>query len=106
MIDATEFVSKVVTIRGVSGEEIIGTLFGLDKDNSVLHVNEPRLVVINNGEVSLLPYLLTCDVKITPINGDTVVSILETTETISKEYQNMVADENLNSPTEAELVEE
>ena len=106
MIDASEFVSKVVTIRGISGEEIIGTLFGFDQENNVLHLNEPRMVVINNGEVSLLPYLLTCDVKMTPFNGDTVVSILESTETISKEYQNMVADENLSTPVEAELIEE
>jgi len=102
----TELVSKVVTLRGISGEEIIGTLLGLDEESNVYVLNQPRLVVINNNEVSLIPYLLTCDVESVPFNGDSIVTMLETSGTISREYQTMVANESKeNSPVEAELVE-
>jgi len=107
MIDATEFLSKVITIRGISGEEIIGTLLGVDLDSQIYIVNEPRLVVINNNEVTLLPYLLTCDQSGIAINSNTVVSLHQTSVTIAKEYQEVIASENLAKETvDAELVEE
>lgn len=98
MYYAQGFVGKTVTLRTNTGEEIIAELLGLDTDNQLLTVQNPRVVALNENQVVLLPYVLTAQTLSVTIDAGSLISILETAEGTAKEYQNMVAEE-----TQAEI---
>ena len=93
MFDIDDLIGKVVTVRGLSGEEIIGKLMGTHPDTTIITLGEPRVVVINNNEVSLLPYVLTASAELIDFNINTVVSIIETFENTAKEYLEVISEE-------------
>lgn len=110
MVNTKSLIGKVVTIRFTSGEEILAVLIKSDEKTGVYTVTQPRIVVISNNEVSLLPYVLTADVQTVEINADVVTSMLVTYKNTAKEYTTLVeseisTQEDLSTPIEAELLD-
>lgn len=93
MYYAQSFVGKIVTLRTSSGEEIITELLGVDPDNRLITVKNPRIVAVNNQEVVLMPYVITAGTLSVTIEGNSLISILETAENTAAEYQAMVSEE-------------
>jgi hypothetical protein len=93
MYYAQSFVGKTVTLRTATGEEIIAELLGIDPDNHLLTVQNPRIVGLNNDQVVLMPYVLTAETLSVTVDARNVLSILETAENTAVEYQNMISEE-------------
>lgn len=93
MYYAQSFVGKTVTLRTATGEEIIAELLGIDPDNHLLTVQNPRIVGLNNDQVVLMPYVLTAETLSVTVDARSVLSILETAENTAVEYQNMISEE-------------
>lgn len=85
-------VGKVVTIRSISGEEYIATLVNIYSDNMVAHIKDPRVVVIDEDQVVLLPFALTADAKNVYISMNNIFSVMETYEQTAKDYLSTVSD--------------
>ena len=85
-------VGKVVTIRSISGEEYIATLKHLYSEPMCAHVTDPKVIVIDNDHVVLLPFALTADAKDVYISMNNIFSVMETYEQTAKDYLDTVTD--------------
>ena len=50
---------KVVSVKTTAGIELIATLTGYDEEKFTLTLDKPRLVVITEDEVAVVPYTFT-----------------------------------------------
>jgi hypothetical protein len=92
MFDLTDVVGKTITLRSVAGDEFIAKLLGTNTDTDTITLGEPRVVVINNNnDVSLLPFVLTASTEMVDVSLNTIFSVMETHEVTAKEYSNSVA---------------
>ena len=97
MYYAQSLVGKTVTLRTATGEEIITDLLGVDPDNHLLSVQNPRVVGLNNEQeqqVVLMPYVLTAETLSVTIDARNVLSVMETAENTAGEYKNLISEEN------------
>lgn len=88
-----EQLGKVVTIKSVTGDEYVGLLAGLDDDNTIITVNNPKQVIINQDSVVLIPYLLTAPAKVVIFNLSNIMSVNETLESTAEDYRDLVKTE-------------
>lgn len=92
MYNVEDLVGKVVTIRANGGDEYIGKLMSTDETVSFLTVQEPRVVIINEGNVALIPYALTASSEMVVINTVNVLSVMESLPQTAADYSELVAD--------------
>ena len=85
-----ELVGKTVTIKFTSGIEVIAQLLSEDEDNHLLYLGEPRIVIINGEDIALIPYLFTAPSATVSVPTSTVLSIVETFESSTKDYHKIV----------------
>ena len=50
---------KVVSVKTTAGIELIATLIGYDEKNLTLTLNKPRLVVVAEENIAVVPYTFT-----------------------------------------------
>jgi len=93
MIDVSNLLSKTVTIRSITGEEYLARLSDVDQDNNTITVLNPRVVVINDDQVVLLPFVLTANTGEVQLSMSNIFSVLETLEQTATEYGTVVAQE-------------
>ena len=93
MYYAQSMIGKIVTLRTATGEEIITELLGVDPDNHLLTVQNPRLVGLNNDQVVLMPYVLTAETLSVTIDARNVLSVMESAENTASEYRSMISEE-------------
>ena len=93
------FIGKVVTIRSMSGNEFIATL--LSVDDGVINVDNPRTVIVNNGQVALVPFVLTAEASYVTLCTNQILTVLETLPETAKDYSQMIAEERQAQVAEA-----
>jgi len=94
MIKAIEkYKQQVITIRSITGEEYVAKLMDIDTDNNMLILANPRVVVINDDQVVLVPFVLTASSNKVSVTLNNVFSIIPTLEQTAKEYTTLVTQE-------------
>jgi hypothetical protein len=93
MIDVSNLLSKTVTIRSITGEEYLGRLSDVNVENGTITVLNPRVVVINDDQVVLLPFVLTANTEEVQLSMSNIFSVLETLTQTAIEYGTVVAQE-------------
>ena len=92
----TSLVGKTVTIRSIKGDEYIATLLGVDTDQNLLIVSQPRVVIVNNNEVVLFPFALTADSSTVTLFASEIFAVLESLPAAATEYQQVVSESAAN----------
>ena len=89
--ECKRLIGKVVTIRSITGEEYIAKLKTIDDIHNTLTVLNPRVVMINDDQVVLLPFVLTAKAETVMLPMDNVFSVLHTLSETAKDYEKLVA---------------
>ena len=55
----TENLGKVVSVKTTAGIELIATLMGFDEKTLTLTLQQPRLVVVAEDSIAVVPYTFT-----------------------------------------------
>ncbi len=97
MYHITSLVGKTITIRSVSGDEYIAQLLGVDADQGLITVSEPRVVIVDDNGAMLFPFALTADTTTVTLSTQQVFAVLESQPAAAEEYQQVVSQ----SSTEA-----
>lgn len=95
-----ELEGKVVTIRSIAGDEYIAKY--VSETKTVLTVEEPRVVVINDNNIALIPYALTAATDTVEFNRSLIMAVMPTIEGTADDYVAMIEAQR---PAEPEMVE-
>jgi hypothetical protein len=90
MYDLEALTGEIITIKNISGIEIVAQLLAYDEDNDVLELSEPRIVVINGEELALIPYLFTGPASIVSIPTSQIMSLVKSHERSAEDYQKII----------------
>lgn len=87
MYELERFTGKVVTIKLSSGLEMIAQLAGVDEtDSGTLTLFRPRVVVVADDEIAVVPYTFTSNEDSVPISLNHVLSVAPSDEQSAAEY--------------------
>jgi len=81
---------KVVSVKTTAGIELIATLTGYDEKNFTLTLDKPRLVVITEDEVAVVPYTFTSKSEEVFILREQYLSVDSALENSSTDYLELV----------------
>ena len=65
IIELKKFLNKVVTIKTLTGIELIGKFIGTDDDNKLIVLTHPKMVVLSNSgdgqdnSIAVVPFTFT-----------------------------------------------
>lgn len=90
MYNLEDLVGKIVTIKFISGIEVMAQLLANDEENNLLQLSEPRIVVINGEEIALIPYLFTGSSESISVPMSAVLSVVESLEKSAVDYEKIV----------------
>lgn len=94
MYNLTELLGQVVTIKSHKGDEYVATLLGVDKDNNVITVKRPMIVVIDQNSVALIPFALTAHADMVYLHTNQIFTVMQTLQGAAEDYLNLVAHED------------
>tara|TARA_A100001011_G_scaffold398686_2_gene504015 strand:- start:14776 stop:15087 length:312 start_codon:yes stop_codon:yes gene_type:complete len=92
MYNFSELNGQVVTVKTVSGMELIGTLQGTESDDFTICLRDPRLVVISNNEIAVVPYTFTSKSEIIFITKDQYISVSKSLDNSSSDYLSILQE--------------
>jgi len=81
---------KVVTVKTTAGIELIATLTGYDEKKFTLTLDKPRLVIITEEEVAVVPYTFTSKSEEVFILREQYLSVDSALENSSTDYLELV----------------
>lgn len=81
---------KVVSVKTTAGIELIATLTGFDEEKFTLTLDKPRLVVITEDEVAVVPYTFTSKSEEVFILREQYLSVDSALENSSTDYLELV----------------
>jgi len=90
MYDLDKLTGEIITLKNISGIEIIAQLMAHDEDNNVLELSEPRIVVINGEDLALIPYLFTGPASSVTIPTSQIMSLVKAHERSTEDYNKIV----------------
>ena len=90
MYNLKKLLKKVVTVKTVTGLEIIGTLIGTDDDEHLVVLMNPKMVVLNDNEVAVIPFTFTSEVDTAEFKVDMLLSVTETIKDSAEDYLKLV----------------
>lgn len=85
-----ENLGKVVSVKTTAGIELIATLTGYDEEKFTLTLDKPRLVVITEDEVAVVPYTFTSKSEEVFILREQYLSVDSALENSSTDYLELV----------------
>lgn len=94
MYNLSQKLGNVITIRAVGGQEYVGALMAVDEENELITVYRPRMVMINDNQVYMVPFALTANAPEAVLRMDQIFTILDTLPETAAEYQNMIEAED------------
>ncbi len=81
---------KVVSVKTTAGIELIATLTGYDEEKFTLTLDKPRLVVITEDEVAVVPFTFTSKSEEVFILREQYLSVDSALENSSTDYLELV----------------
>jgi hypothetical protein len=102
MYDLMEMMGKVVTIKSHKGDEIVTKLMGINDEGTILTVFYPKLVVIADDSVVLIPFALTALTSEVYLHINQIFAVMPTLETTAEEYLELIEEEAASMKEELE----
>jgi hypothetical protein len=93
MYNLHNMIGKVITIRGVGGQEYVGSLMAVDENNQLITVYRPRMVTIADDQVYMVPFALTALAEEVVMNLTQIFTILETIPETCTDYLALIEAE-------------
>lgn len=103
MYHLQDLLTKVVTIKLITGYEILTKLMGVDEDSGLVTVEHPKIVTIIDGGVSLMPFALTADAANVVIPIASILAVLESSEGAVTDYTTIVKEISSNKLSAEEV---
>ena len=94
MYNLAELLGQVVTIKSHKGDEYVATLLGIDTDNNVLTVKRPKIVVIDQNSVALIPFALTAHADMVYLHTNQIFTVMQSLPGAAEDYLNLIAEED------------
>lgn len=98
IIELKELLGKVVTIKTLTGLEMIGTLISTNDDNNLIVLTHPRMVVLSNtgdnenNSIAVVPFTFTSITDQISFTTDKVLSVSETIKESAEDYLKIVGE--------------
>ena len=88
----TESLGKVVSVKTTAGIELIATLMGFDEKSLTLTLDKPRLVVVSEDSIAVVPYTFTSKSNEVFILREQYLSVDAALENSSTDYLKLLED--------------
>lgn len=88
----TENLGKVVSVKTTAGIELIATLMGFDEKTLTLTLQQPRLVVVAEDSIAVVPYTFTSKSEEVFILREQYLSVDSALENSSADYLKLLQD--------------
>ncbi len=98
IIELKKLIGKVVTIKTLTGLEIIGKMISTNDDNDLIVLTHPRMVVLGNSgnnednSIAVVPFTFTSKTEQISFTIDKVLCVNETIEESAEDYLKIVDD--------------
>jgi small nuclear ribonucleoprotein (snRNP)-like protein len=83
---------KVVSVKTTAGIELIATLIGYDEKNHTLTLDRPRLVVVADESIAVVPYTFTSKSETVFVLREQYLSVDIALENSSTDYLKLLQD--------------
>jgi DNA/RNA-binding domain of Phe-tRNA-synthetase-like protein len=90
MYNTESLIGKIISIKLVSGVEIMAKLMSFIKEDKTIILEEPRTVVIMDNQIAVVPYQYTGPSKEVAMSTDNVLSIVESLENSANDYLKLI----------------
>ena len=88
----TENLGKVVSVKTTAGIELIATLMGFDEKTLTLTLHQPRLVVVAEDSIAVVPYTFTSKSEEVFVLREQYLSVDSALENSSADYLKLLQD--------------
>jgi small nuclear ribonucleoprotein (snRNP)-like protein len=88
----TDSLGKVVSVKTTAGIELIATLMGFDEKSLTLTLDKPRLVVVADESIAVVPYTFTSKSNEIFILREQYLSVDAALENSSTDYLKLLED--------------
>ena len=88
----TDSLGKVVSVKTTAGIELIATLMGFDEKSLTLTLDKPRLVVVSEDSIAVVPYTFTSKSNDVFILREQYLSVDAALENSSTDYLKLLED--------------
>ena len=92
MYNIDKLIGKTVTIKLLTGVEIMAKLMSYVKEDKIIILEEPRTVVIMDNQIAAVPYQYTGPNTEITISLNHILSIVETLEKSATDYLKLLED--------------
>ena len=96
IIELKQFLNKVVTIKTLTGLELIGKFIGTDDDNKLIVLTHPKMVVLTNSgdnqdnSIAVVPFTFSSVTEQIDLSTDKILSISESIKECAEDYLKIV----------------
>ncbi|MDA8842259.1 hypothetical protein N9N08_01145 [bacterium] len=92
MYNTEALIGKIITIKLVSGVELMAKLMSFVKDDNIVILEEPRTVVIMENQIAVVPYQYTGPSNEVSMKTDNILSIVESIENSANDYLRLLEE--------------
>jgi len=93
MYELDKLLGKVVTMKTLTGDEIMGTLLGIDTDNNYITLQSPKAVLINGTDIIIGPMCFSAMTDQLVVRLSNVFFIVESLEESANDYLSVIRSE-------------
>jgi hypothetical protein len=93
MYNLEELSGEVITLKLISGIEVLAQLYGVDKDEGLFTVGEPKIVVINGADLALIPYIFTGPTEEVTMPLSAILSVCKASDESKADYEALNIEE-------------
>ena len=90
MYNLNDELGNVLTFKLTNGVELISTLLGLDEEGERVTLGEPRLVIVNDSELALIPYIFTGESEEVVMHRSEIQTVVKTLQTSADDYEKIL----------------
>ena len=90
MYNLKSLITKVVTIKFNNGMEIIAKFLGMNDEGTILTLGNPKVIVISEKDLAIIPYMYTGDTKEVYVRLDSVQTIVKSVDKSAADYEDLV----------------
>jgi small nuclear ribonucleoprotein (snRNP)-like protein len=90
MYNTEALIGKIVTIKLVTGVELMAKLMSFVKADNIIFLEEPRTVIIMDNQIAVVPYQYTGPSIEVAMSTDNILSIVESLESSANDYLKLI----------------
>ena len=90
MYNLEELTGEVISLKLISGIEVLTQLLGVDSDEKLFTVGNPRIVVINGADLALIPYIFTGPSESVTMPMSAILSVCQSSDDSKADYEALI----------------